>query len=141
MAWEMLSGSEFLRTTGGLLGQGWIWTRFTRERLREYLRRGEVLAWGAGPDALGIVVDSCGPRPLRRLILLMGERDAGLAMVRALLYEPHLVVEDAENPPQFRLTVPEGLADLEWIVEQAGLELHWDQSMYLFERNAGEDSP
>lgn len=135
LAWNAMSGSAFLVSTAGLFGQGWTWWRFTRERLRAHIRRGEVLAWGEGrPLALAIVIPHTGPTFLR-LEMLVGPREAGLAMLQALCCVPQLAPDDPEHPPHLRLTVPEGVPGLDWIVEQAGLEPRWDRAMWLFERD------
>jgi len=136
-AWDAFASSSFLLATEGLYGSGWTWMRFTRARFQRHLEQGQVLAWGDARDALAIVTYRS-PRVPRYVAVLIGERQAGLALVRSLLYDPELVVEDPERPPHLRLAVPGGLEDLAWIVEQADLSSPVQWAMCLYQRDGRE---
>lgn len=138
LAWELFGGSPFLAATGGLFGPGWTWQRLTRERLREHLTQGQVLAWGRPARAGAIAVDEREPRLSRRVAVLAGQRRAALELLRALLREPELEVQDPDRPPELRLSAPEGVPDLDWIAEQLGLAPRHDWGMLLFERRKAE---
>jgi hypothetical protein len=133
--WKTFRHSRFLQGTRRLFGVGWTWHPFTKERLRKHLQEGEVLTWGNEQDAIAIVVDNPSPNRVRRVSILIGNREAGLAMVQALRFVPYLVVKDPDHPPQLRLVVPEEMTDLDWIAERAGLTKRHDFDMWLFERD------
>jgi GNAT superfamily N-acetyltransferase len=134
-AWKLFRESAFLHATRGLFGIGWTWKRFTQERFRKRFAQGEVLAWGHGLDTLALVIDNPSSHRIRRISMLLGDREDGLALVQALRLVPYLVIEDPDRPPQLRLTVPEGASDLEWVAEQAGMVKHHDFAMWLYERD------
>ena len=135
-AWATFSASPFIQATAGLYGAGWTWQRFTRERLRGHLQRGEVVAWGPGPAAMGIVAYRS-PETPRVVAILTGGREAGLAIVRSLACMPYADV-DPDQPAYIRLTVPHGMEDLAWIGRQVGMAPHQQFTMLVYQRDTQE---
>ncbi len=137
--WALLAGSEFWRASSGLYGVGWKWMRLSESRFMRHVQRREVLGWGDEQDPAAVaIVAYRSPQVPRFVAALAGDREAALALLRSLCWEPNLVVTDPENVPQLRLAVPEGATEVDWIAGQAGLSAQTPWGMWLFERDARE---
>lgn len=132
---DYILASPFLKASGGLVSENWIWRQLSPERLQRRINRGEVVAYlgpGGGVDALAI---------LRRAFFgegwwisyLEGKPAAVLEMAMALRYR-------GDPPREVEGMFPE-FSPLTSILEEAGYERGIDYPMWIFEKEfAGKDS-
>lgn len=129
IAWAFIQESPWYRLTGGLLCEGWVWRRLTRERLTERQRAGQAWVWPAEEAWRGLLIAStdleygdavCG--------FIAGDTEAMRALARSLR------AWAAGRSENVGAVIPEALEDAQAAFHSSGYVLYPDLKQSLFER-------